>query len=39
MSKPREPVGTTRTSGAGISSPSRMMLPLPNCFSMVDTVT
>ena len=30
-------VGTTLTSGGAIPSPRRMMLPLPNCFSMVET--
>src|SRR5450432_1339774 len=37
MSRPSEPVGTTLTSGGAIPSPRRMMLPLPNCFSMVET--
>src|SRR5664279_3012324 len=39
MSKPSDPVGTTCTSGGAIPSPSRMMLPLPNCFSIVATVS
>jgi hypothetical protein len=33
------PVGITFTSGGAIPSPRRMMLPLPNCFSIVDTAT
>src|SRR6185295_1248111 len=37
MSRPSAPVGTTFTSGGALSSPRRMMLPLPNCFSIVDT--
>src|SRR5688572_28875564 len=39
MSSPSEPVGTTFTSGGAISSPRRMMLPFPNCFSMVETAS
>src|SRR6266404_4266369 len=35
MSRPSEPVETIPTSAAGASAPpSRMMAPLPNCFSM-----
>src|SRR6187200_1468170 len=39
MSSPSEPVGTTRTSGGASPSPRRMMLPLPNCFSIVETAS
>ena len=37
MSRPSEPVGMTCTSGGAVPSPSRMMPPLPNCFSMAET--
>ena len=34
MSKPRDPVDTTWISWAISASPSRMIEPLPNCFSI-----
>src|SRR5438552_10343747 len=34
MSRPREPVGRQAASCASAASPSRMMAPLPNCFSI-----
>src|SRR6266487_3415022 len=39
MSRPSDPVGMTRTSGAGWSSPRRMIEPLPNCFSIELTAS
>src|SRR5215468_5408643 len=39
MSSARDPVGMTFTSGAGWSSPRRMIEPLPNCFSIVLTAS
>src|SRR5215470_1994214 len=39
MSSAKEPVGMTFTSGAGWSSPRRMIEPLPNCFSIVLTAS
>src|SRR5688572_13601557 len=38
-SSPMEPVGMTLISGGASSAPSRMIDPLPNCFSIVLTAS